>query len=70
MHDGLGALQEVMVQLHANQALGGDRDFAATPPIDALKAIISIATTGSTSKTHVVCDVSRAYQVNVLFIIQ
>ena len=47
----------------AQQFKGSDREewFAATPPIEALRALIFYSVSGPKSKALMVCDVSRAF---------
>ena len=47
----------------AKQFKGSDSEerFAATPPIEALRALISHTTSGPKKKALMVCDVSRAF---------
>ena len=47
----------------AKQFRGSDREewFAATPPIEALRALISDTVRGPKSRALMVCDVSRAF---------
>ena len=47
----------------AKQLTGSDSEewFAATPPIEALRALISHTTSGPKKKAWMVCDVSRAF---------
>ena len=35
--------------------------FASTPPLEALRALISLATSGAKPKAFMTCDVSRAF---------
>ena len=41
--------------------MDGEKWFAATPPLEALRAVLSYATTGSRGKGFMVNDVSRAF---------
>ena len=47
----------------AKQFRGSDEDewFAATPPIEALRALVSDALSGAKARALMVCDISRAF---------
>ena len=53
----------------AKQFKGSDSEewFAATPPIEALRALISHTTSGTKKKALMVCDVSRTLQCNTRY---